>query len=82
MLVRLLGDEGLAMKIGITAIGKAIWDDITDHTVTSYKGGFNSGHVHPGARFSCKFTQPGIYSYLCTIHLMLGFGMRGKVIVR
>ena len=39
-----------------------------DHDVAAIGGGFDSGHVSPGRRFSHPFTLPGHYAYRCTIH--------------
>lgn len=52
-----------------------------DHTVTS-QGHFDSGHISPGSRVSYTFTKPGTYSYQCTLHSFMFFGMKGKVIVK
>ena len=63
---------------------KVIWINKgeLDHTVTSNNGYFDSGRVHPGSRMSYTFTKPGTYSYKCTIHSLMLFGMTGKVIVK
>lgn len=53
-----------------------------DHTVTSNNGYFDSGHIHPGSSVSYTFTKPGTYSYTCTLHSFMSFGMKGKVIVK
>jgi plastocyanin len=47
------------------------------HNVTAANGEFASGTLHDGQRFSVRFTKPGTFEYLCTIHP----GMSGKVIV-
>jgi plastocyanin len=46
------------------------WTNVSErtHTVTSYKGLFDSGDVHGGESFSFTFNQVGTYSYHCTIH--------------
>lgn len=49
----------------------------TTHTV---KGpGFFSKALDPGKSYSFKFTKPGRYPYLCTLHPTL---MRGTVVVQ
>lgn len=53
-----------------------------DHTVTSKEGYFDSGHIAPGSSISYTFTKPGTFSYVCTMHSLLFFGMRGKIIVK
>lgn len=53
-------------------------DDQVDHTITSSKGGFDTGHIAPGQ--SKTFTAPntpGRYSYICSIHQY----MTGTVVV-
>jgi plastocyanin len=52
------------------------------HAVSSSRANFNSGRLPQGARFSYVFTKPGVYSYSCSLHSFLIFGMRGEVIVR
>lgn len=47
------------------------------HNVTSTSGEFASGTLRGGQRFSVRFTKPGTFDYVCTIHP----GMSGKVIV-
>ncbi|MEM8862771.1 MAG: G8 domain-containing protein, partial [Chloroflexota bacterium] len=41
-------------------------DDATTHTVTG--NDFDSGDMANGADFSITFTEPGSYSYVCSIH--------------
>jgi plastocyanin len=49
----------------------------TTHTV---KGrGFFSEAINPGESYRHRFTQPGTYRYLCTLHPTL---MRGAITVR
>ncbi|HEX2295699.1 MAG TPA: plastocyanin/azurin family copper-binding protein [Actinomycetota bacterium] len=43
-------------------------DDPAEHTVTSVDGGFGSDTLAPGASFSHRFTDPGVYRYRCAIH--------------
>jgi plastocyanin len=47
------------------------------HNVTAANGEFASGTLSGGQRFSMRFTKPGTFEYVCTIHP----GMSGKVIV-
>jgi copper-containing nitrite reductase len=41
---------------------------------------FGSAYLQPGQAFAHKFTVPGVYRYVCTLHE--GNGMKGVVIVR
>jgi plastocyanin len=70
--------------ITVSAGQKVIWMNKGkhDHTVTSDTGFMNSGSIHPGSSVTYTFTKPGIYSYKCTIHTFMTFGMKGKVIVQ
>jgi plastocyanin len=38
---------------------------------------FNTGFMLPGQSFTLKFTEPGVYNYVCALHA----GMQGTVIV-
>jgi plastocyanin len=49
--------------------------DSTDHTVTGST--FNSGIIHTGQSYEFRFTTPGSYSYVCSIHP----SMKGTVTV-
>ena len=58
-------------KIGETVSWKN--KDSAFHSVTSgyYEnpdGLFDSGHIDPDEKFSYTFTEPGVYSYYCTLH--------------
>ncbi len=41
---------------------------------------FDSGFMEPGQTFTHKFTVPGVYRYVCTLHE--GNGMKGVVVVK
>ncbi len=47
------------------------------HTTTSTDKVWDSDHLATGSQFSFTFTQPGTYSYFCSIHT----GMQAVVIV-
>jgi plastocyanin len=49
------------------------------HTVTSYRGLFDSGELKYGATFSRTFSEPGSYHYNCKLHPN---EMGGAIIVR
>lgn len=52
-------------------------DDTDAHTVTS-PGVFDSGGLDPTQSFTYRFTKPGTYRYVCSLHPW----MKGKVVVR
>ena len=49
-----------------------------DHASASDTGAWDSGVMRPGATFKHKFTAPGEYPYMCTMHAY----MTGKVFVK
>lgn len=54
-------------------------DEDTPHTVTSRgKQRFRSSPSKKSGSYSFRFTKPGQYTYVCTIH----FNMKGRVTVR
>ena len=53
-------------------------DDEEPHTVTSGKGPLRSPAMDAGAAYKYKFTRPGRYAYICTIHPF----MRATVVVK
>ena len=63
----------LAVPAGTTVT----WEnrDTVSHTVTS--GGFDSGPIPPGGRWSWTFDVPGSFSYSCSFHP----GMTGTIVV-
>lgn len=71
----LFAPAAVTVKVGTTVT----WtnDDGEAHTVTSTKGPLHSPALPPGGTFSYRFTKPGSYSYLCTIHPY----MHGTVVV-
>lgn len=56
----------LTMPAGATVTWKNL--DGEPHTVTSLDGTFRSGALDEGDSFSFRFSKPGVYRYLCTIH--------------
>lgn len=68
----------LKVKKG-TTVRWTFEDASTPHNVTSRGGNkFKSSHTQQSGSYSVRFTKPGTYSYVCTIH----FNMKAKVVVR
>ncbi|MGQ0815452.1 MAG: carboxypeptidase regulatory-like domain-containing protein [Gemmatimonadota bacterium] len=55
---------------------------ISQHTVTSDTGIWDSGARNPGATFTRTFSQAGTFPYHCTLHGAPGAGMAGTVTVQ
>jgi plastocyanin len=60
--------------------GSVTWTnhDGEPHTVTGLDGSFRSEALDEDDTYTFKFTKPGVYQYICTIHPK----MRGTVIVK
>jgi len=58
------------MSASVPAGSTVTWsnDGAAPHTVTSFTGAFDSGTVGPGGNYSTTFSDPGTYTYRCTIH--------------
>lgn len=52
--------------------------DMTAHTATTVKRGFDTGTVNPGQSVTVTLSAPGTYTYYCEFHAF----MRGTVVVR
>ena len=67
-------------RIEATAGQPVTWTnhDPAEHTVTQEGGGFDSGTMAAGGRFTQTFDRPGDYRYVCALHP----GMKGVVVVR
>jgi plastocyanin len=50
--------------------GAVTWKNLDEepHTVTSVDGAFHSGALDEGQSFTFRFTKPGVYKYVCSIH--------------
>lgn len=62
-----------------TTVRWSFEDEATPHNVTS-RGAkhFRSSPTQQNGTYSVRFTKPGTYTYVCTIHL----NMKGRVVVR
>jgi plastocyanin len=58
------------MAVTIPVGASVTWKNLDGepHTVTSVDGAFRSSALDEGDTYSFKFTKPGVYKYLCTIH--------------
>jgi plastocyanin len=58
------------MAVTVPVGGTVTWKNLDGepHTVTSTDGSFRSEALDQGDSFAFKFTKPGVYKYLCTIH--------------
>ena len=68
------------MTVTIPVGGQVTWTnkDGEIHTVTSLDGAFRSGGLDQDDSFTFRFTKPGTYAYVCSVHPR----MKGQVIVR
>ncbi|MBB5397598.1 plastocyanin/azurin family copper-binding protein [Mucilaginibacter sp. AK015] len=60
------GSGSVTIKPGQTVQWKN--SDATPHTVTDNNGGFDSGTINAGGKFSHTFATAGTYTYHCTFH--------------
>jgi plastocyanin len=58
------------MEMKIPVGGAVTWKNLDGepHTVTSLDGAFRSTALDEGDSFTFRFTKPGTYRYLCSIH--------------
>ncbi len=56
----------VTVPVGATVTWKNL--DGEPHTVTSTNGSFRSEALDEDDTYSFRFTKPGVYKYLCTIH--------------
>lgn len=58
------------MAVTIPVGGAVTWKNLDGepHTVTSADGAFRSPALDENEAYTFKFTKPGVYQYICTIH--------------
>jgi plastocyanin len=58
------------MTLKVPAGASVTWKNLDGepHTVTSLDGAFRSAALDEGDSFTFRFTKPGTYRYLCSIH--------------
>lgn len=68
------------MAVSVPVGGSVTWTnhDGEPHTVTSIGGAFRSEALDEDDSYTFRFTRPGVYQYICTIHPK----MRATVTVR
>ena len=59
------------LQITVGAGDTVVWTNIgaDSHTITPADGSWGTDDIEPGATYSYTFTQPGVYPYVCLIHI-------------
>jgi plastocyanin len=70
----------MPMSTTIAAGGSVTWKNMDGeiHTVVSTDGLFRSGGLDEDDSFTFKFTKPGVYKYICSVHPQ----MKAMIIVK
>jgi len=70
----------MTMSVTVAVGGSVTWKNLDGepHTVVSTDGVFRSAALDEGDSYTFKFTKPGVYSYICSIHPQ----MRANVVVK
>ena len=70
----------MPMSVTVAVGGSVTWKNLDGepHTVTSTDGLFRSAGLDQGDSFTVKFSKPGVYRYVCSIHPQ----MRAEVVVK
>ena len=60
----------MPMAVTVPVGGSVTWKNLDGepHTVTSTDGSFRSEALDEDDTYTFKFTKPGVYQYVCTIH--------------
>ncbi|HEY1447899.1 MAG TPA: cupredoxin family copper-binding protein [Caulobacteraceae bacterium] len=68
------------MTVTVPVGGQVTWTnkDGEIHTVVGLDGSFRSGGLDQDDSFTFRFTKPGTYAYVCSVHPR----MKGQIIVR
>lgn len=79
-LVPIQGFAFMAMSTTVAVNGSVTWKNLDGepHTVVAVDGQFRSPALDQGDSFTFRFTRPGVYRYVCSIHPQ----MRGTIVVR
>lgn len=58
------------MAVTVPVGGSVTWKNLDGepHTITSTDGSFRSEALDEDDTYTFKFTKPGVYQYICTIH--------------
>src|SRR6266536_4099934 len=59
------------LEITVNAGDTVVWTNIgaDAHTITSADHTWGTDDIEPGATYSYTFTQPGVYAYICLLHI-------------
>lgn len=70
----------MPMRVDVAIGGTVTWKNLDEepHTVAATGGLFRSKGLDEGDSFSFRFTKPGVYAYVCSIHPQ----MKATVVVR
>jgi len=70
----------MTMSVTVAAGGSVTWKNLDGepHTVVSTDGVFRSAALDEGDSYTFKFSKPGVYNYICSIHPQ----MRATVVVK
>ena len=75
-----VADFSFTPNVTDVKVGQAVTWTNNGQTTHNVKGnGFFSNALDPGRRYSFRFSRPGRFPYLCTLHPTL---MRGTVVVK
>jgi plastocyanin len=68
--VKIKNFDFMPMAVTVPVGGQVTWKNLDGepHTVTSTDGAFRSQALDEDDAYTFKFTRPGVYQYICTIH--------------
>src|SRR6266568_6044794 len=59
------------LQITVSAGDTVVWTNIgaDSHTITPADAAWGTDDIEPGATYSYTFMRPGVYAYVCLIHI-------------
>jgi plastocyanin len=68
--VKIKNFDFIPMAVTVPVGASVTWKNLDGepHTVTSTDGAFHSQALDENDTYTVKFTKPGVYQYICTIH--------------